>query len=33
MWYTAFEHIQKKWKERKAKYEEEVEMQLSWLCD
>ena len=33
MYYAAFEHIQKKWIERKAKFEEEVDRQLSWLCD
>jgi len=33
MYYAAFEHIQKKWIERKAKFEEELARQLSWLCD
>jgi hypothetical protein len=33
MYYAAFEHIQKKWIERKYKFEEEVDRQLSWLCD
>ena len=33
MFYTALESITKKWKERKAKFEEDVDQQLSWLCD